>query len=111
MNVNSAGNPMLESLDCPVPSVKTPKRPSTTTALQALSLMNNEFANRMARLSPNAWRARRVRKSGRASSGLWIGSVADADGGRVEAEPGPGRAPRSGDAMLGAVQYERVSLC
>jgi hypothetical protein len=49
MNVNSAGNPMLESLDCPVPSVKTPKRPSTTTALQALSLMNNEFANRMAK--------------------------------------------------------------
>jgi len=49
MNVNSAGNPMLESLDCPVPSVKTPKRPSTTTALQALSLMNNDFANRMAK--------------------------------------------------------------
>src|SRR5262249_22596262 len=49
MNVNSAGNPMLESLDCPVPSVKTPKRPSTTTALQALSLMNNEFAKRMAK--------------------------------------------------------------
>jgi Protein of unknown function (DUF1553) len=29
--------------------VKTPKRPSTTTALQALSLMNNDFANRMAK--------------------------------------------------------------
>ncbi len=49
MNVNSALNPMLESLDCPVPAVKTPKRPSTTTALQTLSLMNDAFANRQAR--------------------------------------------------------------
>lgn len=49
MNVNSAGNPMLESLDCPLPSVKTPKRPSTTTALQSLSLMNSEFTTRQAK--------------------------------------------------------------
>ena len=40
---------MLESLDCPVPSVKTPKRPSTTTPLQALSLMNNAFAVRLSK--------------------------------------------------------------
>ena len=46
MNVNSGGNPMLEALDCPVPSVKTPKRTSTSTALQALSLMNNAFVKR-----------------------------------------------------------------
>ena len=26
MNVNSGGNPMLDALDCPVPSVKTPQR-------------------------------------------------------------------------------------
>ena len=39
---------MLDSLDCPVPSVKTPKRSSTTTALQALSLMNNAFVDRQA---------------------------------------------------------------
>ena len=43
MNVNTGGHPMLEALDCPLPAVKTPKRPSTTTPLQALSLMNNEF--------------------------------------------------------------------
>lgn len=48
MNVNSGGDPMLEALDCPVPSVKTPKRSSTTTALQALSLMNNAFVERQA---------------------------------------------------------------
>jgi hypothetical protein len=46
MNVNSGGNPMLEALDCPVPSVKTPKRTATSTALQALSLMNNAFVQR-----------------------------------------------------------------
>ncbi|MBL8241555.1 MAG: DUF1553 domain-containing protein [Bryobacterales bacterium] len=49
MNVNTGGDPMLESLDCPVPAVKTPKRPSTTTALQALSLMNNALAVRLSK--------------------------------------------------------------
>jgi len=49
MSVNSGGNPMLEALDCPLPSVKTPKRTSTTTALQALSLMNNAFVQRQAK--------------------------------------------------------------
>ncbi len=43
MNVNTGGHPMLDALDCPLPAVKAPKRPSTTTPLQALSLMNNEF--------------------------------------------------------------------
>lgn len=49
MNINTGGDPMLESLDCPVPSVKTPKRPSTTTPLQALSLMNNPFSVRLSK--------------------------------------------------------------
>ncbi|MBI2688783.1 MAG: DUF1553 domain-containing protein [Acidobacteria bacterium] len=49
MNVNTGGDPMLESLDCPVPAVKTPKRPTTTTPLQALSLMNNPLPVRLAK--------------------------------------------------------------
>jgi hypothetical protein len=49
MNVNSGGNPMLDALDCPLPSMKTPKRSATTTSLQALSLMNNPFVDRMAK--------------------------------------------------------------
>jgi mono/diheme cytochrome c family protein len=49
MNINTGGDPMLESLDCPVPSVKTPKRPSTVTALQALSLMNNPLPVRLSK--------------------------------------------------------------
>jgi hypothetical protein len=49
MNVNSGGNPMLEALDCPVPSVKTPRRTTTTTPLQSLSLMNSAFIQRQAR--------------------------------------------------------------
>ncbi len=43
MNIITAGDPMLEALDCPLPAVKTPQRRSTTTALQALSLMNSAF--------------------------------------------------------------------
>jgi mono/diheme cytochrome c family protein len=49
MNVNSGGDPLLDSLDCPVPSVKSPKRPSTTTALQSLSLMNNAMVLRLSK--------------------------------------------------------------
>ena len=36
-------NPMLDLLDCPDPSVATPKRTVTSTPLQALSLLNNKF--------------------------------------------------------------------
>jgi hypothetical protein len=49
MNISTGGEPMLDALDCPVPSVKTPKRAITTTPLQALSLMNGAFAVRMSK--------------------------------------------------------------
>ena len=49
MNVNSGGDPLLDALDCPVPSIKTPRRTATTTPLQALSLMNNAFIQRQAK--------------------------------------------------------------
>ncbi len=45
-NVNSGKDPLLDTLDCPDPSVKTPKRMVTITPLQALSLMNNPFVER-----------------------------------------------------------------
>ena len=49
MNTITGGDPMLEALDCPLPAVKAPKRPSTTTAVQALSLMNNAFVQHRAK--------------------------------------------------------------
>jgi hypothetical protein len=56
INVNSAKDPLLETLDCPDPSVKTPRRALTTTPVQALTLMNAAFVQRQAR-----WMAVRVR--------------------------------------------------
>jgi Protein of unknown function (DUF1553)/Protein of unknown function (DUF1549)/Planctomycete cytochrome C/Concanavalin A-like lectin/glucanases superfamily len=41
-------NPFLDTFDCPDPSVAAPKRASTTTPLQALSLMNNTLVFQMA---------------------------------------------------------------
>ena len=41
-------NPLLDTFDCPDPSTIVPRRGSTTTPLQALSLMNNSFTLRMA---------------------------------------------------------------
>ncbi len=43
-------NPFLDTFDCPDPSTTTPTRTSTTTPLQALSLLNNPFVLRAARL-------------------------------------------------------------
>ncbi|MDB4802572.1 DUF1553 domain-containing protein, partial [bacterium] len=36
-------NPLLESLDCPDPSVMLPRRLHTITPMQSLSLLNNPF--------------------------------------------------------------------
>src|SRR5204862_2197501 len=47
--INSAKDPIQDALDCPDPSVKTPRRSVTTTPLQALGLMNNSFVLRQAR--------------------------------------------------------------
>ncbi len=50
INVNSGKSPLMDALDCPDPSVKTPRRRTTTTPLQALGLMNNSFVQRQAAL-------------------------------------------------------------
>ncbi|HEU0011161.1 MAG TPA: DUF1553 domain-containing protein, partial [Verrucomicrobiae bacterium] len=47
--IQSGKDPLLDSLDCPDPSTKTPARGVTTTPIQALSLMNNAFVQRQAR--------------------------------------------------------------
>jgi hypothetical protein len=46
MNIQSGKDPLLDSLDCPEPSTKTPARSITTTPLQSLGLMNNAFVQR-----------------------------------------------------------------
>jgi hypothetical protein len=48
MNINSGKEPLLDALDCPDPSVRTPRRGVTTTPLQALGLMNSSFVQRQA---------------------------------------------------------------
>jgi hypothetical protein len=47
--VRGAEDPLLTSLDCPDASNTTPKRQATTTATQALSLLNNSFVERQSR--------------------------------------------------------------
>ena len=78
MNVNSGKEPLLDTFDCPDPSVKTPKRGTTSTALQALALMNNPFiqrqADRLARRSqadPNDSPESTVDRAYRFALGRW----------------------------------------
>jgi hypothetical protein len=49
MGVHSGKDALLDSLDCPDPSTKTPARAVTTTPIQSLGLMNNPFVLRQAR--------------------------------------------------------------
>jgi hypothetical protein len=42
-NIRTFHEPLMSVFDCPDPSVQTPRREQSTTALQALSLMNNTF--------------------------------------------------------------------
>lgn len=60
-SVRTGTSPLLDTLDCPDPSVATPKRSVTSTPLQALMLLNNKFmehyaarfADRLQKESPN----------------------------------------------------------
>lgn len=44
----SGSNPLLESLDCPDPSVMAPRRSQTITPIQSLALMNNRLMEQAA---------------------------------------------------------------
>jgi hypothetical protein len=46
--VRSVPDPFMECLDCADPSIMTPKRNTTLTAIQALALLNNPLATRQA---------------------------------------------------------------
>ncbi len=46
--VRSVQDPFMERLDCPDPSLLTPRRNQTLTAIQALALLNNHFVVRQA---------------------------------------------------------------
>ena len=49
LGVLSARDSLLDALDCPDLSTRTPTRASTTTPIQALALMNNSFVQRQVR--------------------------------------------------------------
>ena len=57
--VRSVPDPLMESLDCPDASILTPKRSTTMTSLQALSILNDPFA-----LKQSEHFAERVAKAG-----------------------------------------------
>jgi hypothetical protein len=63
----AGNNPMLASLDCPDPSVMSPRRVVTTTPLQALSLLNSPFVERCA-----ARFAERVRREAGGDAGRQV---------------------------------------
>lgn len=57
VGVQSLREPLLDSLDCPDLSTKTPVRGVTTTPIQALALMNDSFVQRQAKFFSERLRA------------------------------------------------------
>ena len=73
--VRSVPDPFMECLDCADPSIMTPKRNTTLTAIQALALLNNPLVMRQAehfaeRLRAHGGRRCRADRSG-VSAGAW----------------------------------------
>ena len=79
ININSAKDPLLETLDCPDPSVKAPRRAVTTTPLQALGLMNDPFVLRQARCLADRVQTRPAPSRPRRSIGSIASRSAPAD--------------------------------
>ncbi len=100
INVNSGKDPLLDSFDCPDPSVKTPRRGVTTTPLQALELMNHAFIQRQA-----AHLAERAMQSAKGDVRLAIEAAYELAVGR---KPSEGEAIR---AMVAAKERGLASVC
>ena len=100
INVNSGKDPLLDSFDCPDPSVKTPRRGVTTTPLQALELMNNAFIQRQA-----SHLAERAMQSAKGDISLAIEAAYELVVGR---KPSASEAKR---AMVDAKERGLVSVC
>jgi len=100
INVNSGKDPLLDSFDCPDPSVKTPRRGVTTTPLQALELMNNAFIQRQA-----GHLAERAMQSTKGDVSL---AIEDAYEFAVGRKPNEGEANR---AMVAAQERGLASVC
>jgi hypothetical protein len=92
----SGNNPMLESLDCPDPSVMSPQRTETITPVQALSLLNNAFMEECAKRF-----AERVRRE--------AGESADAQVGRAYALA-LARAPRAKELEIARTFVQRRGM-
>ncbi len=100
INVNSGKDPLLDSFDCPDPSVKTPRRGVTTTPLQAIELMNNAFIQRQA-----GHLAERAMQSAKGDVILAIEAVYELAVGR---KPTESEAKR---AMVAAMERGLASVC
>ncbi len=93
--VRSGTSPLLDTLDCPDPSVATPRRSSTSTPLQALTLLNDafveyaagKFAERLAREAHGSLSAQ-VRRAWRLALGRDPTEEEAAFGNRFVAEHG-----------------------
>jgi hypothetical protein len=79
--VRSVPDPFMERLDCPDPSVLTPKRSTTLTAIQALAMLNNPFVVRMSEHFAEGLRttAGRLEDQVRTAARLTFGREAEAE--------------------------------
>jgi hypothetical protein len=95
----SGNHPMLESLDCPDPSVMAPRRTNTITPVQALSMMNDTFMEKCAERFAARVRLEAGEDAGRQVEHAWLLALARAPNDRER------EAARSFVAQHGLTQF------
>ena len=109
--VRSVPDPFMERLDCPDPSVLTPKRSTTLTAIQALAMLNNafvvrmseHFAERLRQISPGCER------TGQCSRATHLRTIPYGQG--AFDVHGLRETTRIGESLPRVVQHKRISFC
>jgi hypothetical protein len=70
--VRSATDPFMDTLDCPDPSVLADRRTVTTTALQALALLNNPFVIKQSQRLAGRVRGESKNLAGQVGAACWL---------------------------------------
>jgi hypothetical protein len=70
--VRSVTDPFMDTLDCPDPSVLADRRTVTTTALQALALLNNPFVIKQSQRLAGRVRGESKNLAGQVGAACWL---------------------------------------
>ncbi len=109
--VRSVPDPFMESLDCADPSILTPKRNVTLTAIQALTLYNNRFVLAEARHLAERLSQMHTDPAAQIEAAYRLCLGRSPTAGRVAGARGLCRTLRPGQRLPGDPEQQRIRVC